>query len=146
MQKHNNIKAIFFLGIFSLLLLHNIASHTHHQHEIEHSHSHSELAHTGEHHNDSSQEKEESPYGFFGFFMDMHVHSTVSSDIVVLKRNTVEQQTIVDDNVVKSTSDFQKIYVVDSRQNSKKPVYHPPNNYFNAYLSSLDSRGPPSLG
>ena len=146
MQKPNKIAAFFFLGLFSLLMLHQAFPHLHHQHEE--THSHSDIAHTGEHHHhdDSSHEKKESPYGFFGFFMDMHVHSTVSSDVVVLKRNTVERQTIVDDNVVKLTSDFQEFYVVDSRQNSKPPIYHPPKNYFNSYLSSLNLRGPPSLG
>ena len=146
MQKPNKIAAFFFLGSFSLLMLHQAFPHLHHQHEE--THSHSDIAHTGEHnhHDDSSHEKKESPYGFFGFFMDMHVHSTVSSDVVVLKRNTVERQTIVDDNVVKLTSDFQEFYVVDNRQNDKPPIYHPPNRHFNPYLSSLDLRGPPSLG
>lgn len=140
MQKPNKIAAFFFLGLFSLLMLHQAFPHLHHQHEE--THSHSDIAHTGEHHHhdDSSHEKKESPYGFFGFFMDMHVHSTVSSDVVVLKRNTVERQTIVDDNVVKLTSDFQEFYVVDNRLNGKPPIYHPPNNYFNSYLSSLDLR------
>ena len=146
MQKPNKIAAFFFLGLFSLLMLHQAFPHLHHQHEE--THSHSDIALTGEHHHhdDSSHEKKESPYGFFGFFMDMHVHSTVSSDVVVLKRNTVERQTIVDDNVVKLTSDFQEFYVVDNRQNDKPPIYHPPNRHFNPYLSSLDLRGPPSLG
>ena len=146
MQKPNKIAAFFFLGLFSLMMLHQVFPHLHHQHED--AHSHSDIAHTGEHHHhdDSSHEKKESPYGFFGFFMDMHVHSTVSSDVVVLKRNTVERQTIVDDNVVKLTSDFQEFYVVDNRQNDKPPIYHPPNRHFNPYLSSLDLRGPPSLG
>ncbi|MDC7994104.1 hypothetical protein [Altibacter sp. HG106] len=146
MQKPNKIAAFFFLGLFSLMMLHQVFPHLHHQHEE--THSHSDIAHTGEHHHhdDSSHEKEESPYGFFGFFMDMHVHSTVSSDIVVLKKNTFEQQTIVDYNVVKPTSDFQEFYVVDKRQNAKPPIYQPPSYYFNPYLSSLDLRGPPSLG
>ncbi|MAO27408.1 MAG: hypothetical protein CMN15_09545 [Roseovarius sp.] len=146
MQKPNKIAAFFFLGLFSLMMLHLVFPHLHHQHEE--THSHSDIAHTGEHHHhdDSSHEKEESPYGFFGFFMDMHVHSTVSSDIVVLKRNTVEQQTNVDKDIVKSSFETQKIFLIDYRQNSKPPVYHPPNTYFNPYLSSLDSRGPPSLG
>ena len=144
MQKPNKIAAFFFLGLFSLLMLHQAFPHLHHQHEE--THSHSDIAHTGEHHHhdDSSHEKKESPYGFFGFFMDMHVHSTVSSDIIVHKRNTVEQRTTVDDNIVKAVSVFQEFYVVDNRQNSKQPVYYPPNNYFNSYLSSLDSRGPPT--
>ncbi|TXK74077.1 hypothetical protein FT986_11875 [Mesonia sp. K4-1] len=146
MQKPNKITAFFFLGLFSLIMLHQVFPHLHHQHEE--THSHSDIAHTGEHHHhdESTHEKEESPYGFFGFFMDMHVHSTVSSDIVVLKRNTVEQQTTVDDNIVKAVSDFQEFYVVDNRLNGKPPIYHPPNRHFNPYLSSLDLRGPPSLG
>ena len=80
------------------------------------------------------------------FVMDMHIHSTVSSDIVLLERNTIEQQTVVEKDVAKSSFETQNIFLIDYRQNSKSPVYHPPNKYFNPYLSSLDSRGPPSLG
>ena len=146
MQKPNKIAAFFFLGLFSLMVLHQVFPHLHHQHEE--THSHSDIAHTGEHHHhdDSSHEKEESPYGFFGFFMDMHIHSTVSSDIVVLERTTVEQQTVVEKDVVKYSFEKQNSFLVDYRQNSKPPIYHPPNKHFNPYLSSLDSRGPPSLG
>ena len=144
MQKHNHIKAFFFLGLFSLMILHQVFPHLHHQHED--SHSHSDIARTGEHHHqeDSSQEKEDSSYGFFGFVMDMHTHSTVSSDIVLLERNTIEKQTIVDKDFAKGTFDIKEIFSIEYRQNSKPPVYHPPNNYFNAYLSSLNSRGPPA--
>ena len=146
MQKPNKITAFFFLGLFSLMLLHQVFPHLHHQHED--SHSHSDIAHTGEyhHHDNGSQEKEDSPYGFFDFFMDTHIHSTVSSDIVILKRNTVEQQTLVDDNAAKTSFDSQGFFLIDYWQNSKTPVYHPPNKYFNPYLSSLNLRGPPSLG
>ena len=148
MQKHIHIKAIFFLSIFSMLIMHQAFPHLHHQHEDSHSHSHSDVAHSGEHHHhdDSSNENEDSPFGFFGFFLDMHVHSTISSDIVVLKRNTVEQQTIVEKEVAKSTFGIQRIFLVDDRQATKPPIYHPPNIYFNPSLSYLDLRGPPSLG
>tara|TARA_B100002049_G_scaffold182219_1_gene139227 strand:- start:6416 stop:6868 length:453 start_codon:yes stop_codon:yes gene_type:complete len=150
MQKPNKIAAIFFLGLFSLMMLHQVFPHLHHQHEDahSHSHSHSEIAHTGEHHHhdDGSQEKEESPYGFFGFFMDIHIHSTVSSDIVVLEKNTIERKIVVDNDVANNTLDSKGCFSIENRQNSKPPVYHPPNKHFNPYLSSLDSRGPPSLG
>lgn len=148
MQKNNRIKAIFFLGIFSMLIMHQVFPHAHNQHEDSHSHSHSDIAHSGEHHHhdDGSSEKEESPYGFFGFFMDMHVHSTVSSDIFILKRNILEQQTITNDKTVKPVQDHQGFRFIDNRQNRISPNYHPPNNYFNPYLSYLDLRGPPSLG
>lgn len=141
MQKANKISAFFFLGLFSLMLLHQVFPHLHHQHED--SHSHSDEHH---HHDNDSEEKEEVPSGFFDFFMDVHAHSSISSDIVVLKRNTVEQQTNVDKDVVKVSFDAKEYFFVGYRQNSKPPVYHPPNTYFNSYLSSLDSRGPPSLG
>ncbi len=146
MQKANKISAFFFLGLFSLMMLHQAFPHLHHQHED--SHSHSDIAHTGEHHHhdDNSEENEESPYGFFGFLMDMHVHSTVSSDVVVLKRNAVEQQIIVDKDVAKSAIDVQRFFLIDDGQNSEPSIYHPPNTYFNPYLSYLDLRGPPSLG
>tara|TARA_R110000772_G_scaffold77473_2_gene166825 strand:+ start:9 stop:461 length:453 start_codon:yes stop_codon:yes gene_type:complete len=145
MQKPNKIAAFFFLGLFSLMLLHQVFPHLHHQHEE--SHSHSDIAHNGElhHHDDSSQEKEDFPYGFFGFVMDMHTHSTVSGDIVLLERNTIEKQTIVDKDVTNSAVEIEGIFSVEYRQNSKQSVYYPPNNYFNSYLSSLDSRGPPTV-
>ncbi|MGB6151305.1 MAG: hypothetical protein WBG48_04880 [Pricia sp.] len=146
MQKTNKIAAFFFLGLFSLMMLHQAFPHLHHQHED--SHSHSDVAHSGEHHHhdDSSPEKDKSPSGFLGFLMDMHVHSTVSSDIVVLKRNTVEQQTIVDKDVADNAFDIQFLFSYFLGQNASPTIYHPPNNYFNPYSSYPDLRGPPSLG
>ncbi|SKB74504.1 hypothetical protein [Maribacter arcticus] len=148
MQKANKIAAFFFLGLFSLMILHQAFPHLHHQHAD--SHSHTNIAHSSEHHHhdDSSQEEkeEDSPYGLLGFVMDMHIHSTVASDLVLLERNTIEKQTIVDKDVAKSTVDIKGVFSIKYRQNSKPSVYHPPNKYFNSYLSSLDSRGPPSLG
>ncbi len=148
MQKANKISAFFFLGLFSLMMLHQALPHLHHQHEDSPSHSHSDVAHSGEHHHhdDGPKEKQQSPFGFFGFLMDMHVHSSVSSDIAVLKRSTVEQQTVVDKDVSNSTFDIQKLFLIDNGQNESPPIYHPPNTYFNPYLSCLDLRGPPTLG
>ena len=89
------------------MVLHQAFPHLHHQHQDSHSHSHSDVAHTGEHHHhdNGSHEDEESPYGFFGFFMDMHVHSTVSTDIIVerqidrLDAFLVELDTSTEDDV-----------------------------------------------
>jgi hypothetical protein len=148
MQIANKISAFFFLGLFSLMILHQSFPHLHHQHEDTHSHSHSDVAHSGEHHHndDSSNENEESPDNFFRLFMDMHVHSNVSSDMVVLKRTTVEQRTIADKDVANTSFDTQRLFLIDSGQNESPPIYHPPNTYFNPYLSCLDLRGPPTLG
>ncbi|MCM4173189.1 hypothetical protein DHD32_17060 [Arenibacter sp. TNZ] len=146
MQKQIHIKALFFLGIFSFMMLHQAFPHLHHQHEE--THSHSDIAHKGEHHHndDHSQEDENSPLGFFGFFLDMHVHSTVSSEIGLFNRDIVEKQTIIGKEIANGVFDIQGLFLIDDGQNRASPIYHPPNTYFNSYLSSLDTRGPPSLG
>ncbi|TLP71219.1 hypothetical protein [Maribacter sp. ACAM166] len=146
MQKHNHIKALLFLSIFSMLILHQAFPHLHHQHQGPHSHS--DLAHSGEHHHhdDGSKEKDEARDGLFGLFMDMHLHSTVSSDIIILKRNTVEQQTVAVKDVANKPCETQRPLLIDNGQNESPPIYHPPNKYFNPYLSYLDLRGPPALG
>ena len=103
MQKAHKIAAFLLLGLFGLMVLHQAFPHLHHQHQD--SYSHSDVAHTGEHHHhdNGSHEDEESPYGFFGFFMDMHVHSSVSTDIIV-ERQIVEHRTDTNENVVKTNS------------------------------------------
>ena len=133
MQKANKIAAFFFLGLFALMVLHQAFPHLHHQHQD--SHSHSDVAHTGEHHHHDNGSHED----------DMHVHSTVSTDIIV-ERQIVEHRTDTNENVVKTYSGFQELYFIDKRRNNDPPLYHPPNHYFNPFLSSLDLRGPPSLG
>jgi len=146
MQKAKKIAAIFFLGLFGLMMLHQAFPHLHHQHED--SHSYSDLAHPAEHHHhdDSSAETDSSLYGFFGIFMEMHVHSTVSSDLVVLRRHTTEWQTPAFKDVAGNALYIRSLYLTDKKQNSKPPVYHPPNNYFNPCLSHLGLRGPPAIG
>mgnify|MGYP003671355633 CR=1 FL=1 len=145
MQKHNNIKALFFLGIFSLLLLHNIVPHTHHQHEVEHSHK--DVAHNdGHNHNHDIPEKENSTKGLLDLFLEVHEHSVASSNETVV----VPDSTVIKLNVNKdiSTSVSVNHFRISTNfdETEKVTVYHPPNTYFNLYLSSLDSRGPPSLG
>ncbi|WP_339841707.1 hypothetical protein [uncultured Maribacter sp.] len=144
MHKANKISAFFFLGLFSLMLLHQVFPHLHHQHEE--SHSHTDIADSGEHHHNDNdaKEKEEIPSGFFDFFMDVHTHSSFSSEIVVLKKNTIEQQTIVDNDVAKTSLDIQKYFFIGYRQNSKPPTYQLSHSYLNRYLSSLVTRGPPT--
>ena len=142
MRKANKTSALFFLGLFSIMLLHQVLPHLHHQHED----SHSAIAHSDEHHHHNKQEKEEPISGFFDFFTDVHAHSSFSSDILVVKRNTAEQQSIVDKDVAESSFDIQNAFLIGYWQNSKPPIYHPPEKYFNPYLSFLNLRGPPFLG
>lgn len=140
-QKANKISALFFLGLFSLIMLHQAFPHLHDQNED--SHSHSEVAHSHQHHD--NQENQDSDLGFIGFFMDMHVHATSSGDIVVSERTVIERSN-VDKDIADKQFDSQKLLLPDIRQNDNPPIYHPPNRHFNPYLSYLDLRGPPALG
>ncbi len=144
MQKHNNIKALFFLGIFSLLLLHNIAPHTHHQHEVEHSHK--DVAHNNGHrHNHDVPKEENSNKGLLDLFFEVHIHSVVSNEILTTHESSVKQLNIKKDIKTPISVNHYRTST-NYNETEKVKVYHPPNNYFNSYLASLDSRGPPTLG
>tara|TARA_R110002074_G_scaffold15862_2_gene53698 strand:+ start:95 stop:529 length:435 start_codon:yes stop_codon:yes gene_type:complete len=144
MQKHNNIKALFFLGIFSMLLLHQVLPHWHHEHEVEHTHKAVAHSDTHSHHHDLP-EKESPNKGFLDLFLEMHVHSVVSNEILLTHEIRIKQLEVKKD-ISTPVSVVHYYSSINYDEAEKIKVYHPPNNYFNAYLSSLDSRGPPSLG
>lgn len=144
MQKYNNIKALFFLGIFNLLLLHQALSHLHHQHEVEHTHK--SVAHNDSHsHQHDVPEKENSKKDFLSLFLDLHVHSLMSNELLLTHESSVKQLS-VKKNVSTPISNTNYSIYTNYDEVEKATVYRPPNIYFNSYRSSLDSRGPPSLG
>ena len=144
MQKQNHIKALFFLGIFSMLLLHQVLPHWHHEHEVEHTHN--AIAHSDSHSHHHDVPEQESPNkGFLDLFLEMHVHYAVSNEILLIQKSSVKQLDVKKD-ISKSVSFAHYNISINYEESEKIKVYHPPNNYFNSYLSSLDARGPPSLG
>jgi ABC-type Zn2+ transport system substrate-binding protein/surface adhesin len=144
MHKHKHIKALFFLGIFSMLLLHQVLPHWHHQHEVEHSHKAVAHSDTHDHHHDVP-EKENSKKGLLDLFLEMHIHSVVSNEILVTQNSSVKELNV---KKVLKTSISANHYSISKLfdEAEKVTIFHPPNNYFNYYLSSLDTRGPPTLG
>ena len=90
MQKHNNIKALFFLGIFSMLLLHQVVPHLHHEHDVEHTHKAVANNETHSHHHDVP-EKESPNKGILDLFLEMHVHSVVSNEILLTHESSIKQ-------------------------------------------------------
>jgi hypothetical protein len=144
MQKHNNIKALFFLGVFSMLLLHKALPHWHHEDEIEHSHNAIEHGDSLNHHHHIS-EKQSSLVAFLDMVLEMHVHLVVSNELLLTQESSIKHLKVKKDiNAPNSVVQYHSTINYDETEKIK--VYHPPNNYFNAYLSSLDSRGPPTLG
>jgi hypothetical protein len=142
MQKHNIIKALFFLGIFSMFLLHQVLPHWHHQQEV--GHSHENLVHNDGHDHGSSHESK-SKKGFLDLFLDFHEHTLVSNEIL-LTHQSIKKPTRVKKEISTPFSVVHTNSSINYDEAKKIKVYHPPNNYFNSHLSSLDSRGPPSLG
>ncbi|WP_142786136.1 hypothetical protein [Changchengzhania lutea] len=144
MQKNKHIKALFFLGIFSMLLLHQVLPHWHHEHDGEHTHKAVAHSDTHSHHHDVP-EKESPKKGLLDLFLEMHVHSVVANEILLIHENSLKQLDVKKD-IATPVAVIQYNISINYDEAEKTRVYHPPNNYFNAYLSSLDSRGPPSLG
>tara|TARA_R110002074_G_scaffold47755_1_gene122377 strand:- start:810 stop:1244 length:435 start_codon:yes stop_codon:yes gene_type:complete len=144
MQKHKHIKALFFLGIFSMLLLHQVLPHWHHEHEVEHTHKAVANSNTHSHHHDLP-EKESPNKGFLDLFLEMHVHSVVSNEILLTHESSIKHLEVKKD-ISTPVSIVHYYSSINYDEAEKIKVYHPPNNYFNPYLSSLNLRGPPSLG
>jgi hypothetical protein len=144
MQKNKQIKALFFLGVFSLLMLHQVFPHLHHQHEERNT----AIAQTEDHHHhhhDIPDNDEDSKKDFIDFFIGMHIHISLTDEIPVI-RNVINHR-INDENIalklpLSKYFEVRKIY----REVERPSIYNPPNNYFNQYFINLDSRGPPALG
>jgi hypothetical protein len=144
MQKHKHIKALFFLGAFSILLLHQVLPHWHHEDEIEHSHSAIEHGDSINHHHHIS-EKQSPLIVFLDLVLEMHVHTVVSNEILLTRESSTKHVKVKKD-ISTTVSVVHYHATINYDEAEKIKIYHPPNNYFNAYLSSLDSRGPPTLG
>ena len=144
MQKHQNIKALFFLGIFSLLLLHQTVPHLHHEHQEEHHHGGMAHGHHHDHHHEESGH-DDLRKGFFGWFLDMHVHTNTTTDVVVLERTSVTKV-----SVQKDLAKAVVLYQTDLDYFEETPKddirYHPPDNLQSTHSSNPTLRGPPSLG
>ncbi|MDP3312643.1 hypothetical protein [Lutibacter sp.] len=135
------------MSIFSIFLLHQVVPHLHHHHEAEHIHKATFQVDKQNHdtHHHESPNKENSKNDLFDFFIEVHVHSIFSNEIIVRQKENLKQ-TIVENKVFQSVF-LKNIVIYDYfRDIVNLKIYQPPNNYFNPYLLSLDSRGPPTLG
>jgi zinc transporter ZupT len=144
MQKHNNIKALFFLGIFSMLLLHQMLPHWHHKHDVDHTDKAVTHNDTHGHHHDVPQ-KENTKKGFLDLFLEMHVHTVVSNEILLTHKSSTKHIEVKKD-ISTSISVVQYHSSINYDRTEQIEVYRPPNKHFNPYLASLDTRGPPTLG
>jgi hypothetical protein len=144
MQKQQNIKALFFLVIFSMLLLHQIVPHWHHQHQEEHQHSEVEHSHQHCHHHENP-EKDNSKKSFFDWFIEMHVHTNTAIDVLVFKESTVKKISVEKESVNQLLLENANLAVLNGDTSNEK-WYHPPDKLQNTYFPNCSLRGPPCLG
>ena len=143
MQKNKQIKALFFLGLFSLVMLHQIFPHLHHQHEV----IKTNLAHSEDHHHhhDTPKKEDSTKKDLIDLFLGMHAHGFVADEIPVIRYSVNIQIQVEDFTICDSTSSYSIVYK-NYGEVDRPVIYDPPNNYFNPYIVNLDLRGPPVLG
>ncbi|MDH5475250.1 MAG: hypothetical protein OEX22_06130 [Cyclobacteriaceae bacterium] len=141
--------SLFFLSIFSLLTLHQVLPHVHHEHEgFEDTVGHIEDQHhsheNGHHHHDD-EENNNQDFDFLGFLLGNHVHSISTSDIQTVKN-------VVTKKVVNKNIGLNTFYELDILSPSDDCVQKfkfgwASSSFGNKiYLSTSFLRGPPALG
>jgi hypothetical protein len=137
---------LFFLSIFSLLTLHQVLPHVHHEHEgFEDTIGHIEDQHheNGHHHHGDEQDNQD--FDFLGFLLGNHVHNISTSDIQTVKNVVIQK--VVNKNDVLNT-----FYELDLRPPSDDGVQKSKfgraslSSGNKVYLSTSFLRGPPALG
>lgn len=147
MQKFNKISALFFLSLFGLMLLHQVLPHVHHKYEDLHSQLdgvHSDDHH--HHHHDDHDENGVALEDFFEFFLDTHVHSSIVNELFVFQKTNVECPMLVQKGHAHNLFETYLSFFDSNGQDGARPVFHPPDNYYNPYFTNLGLRGPPILG
>jgi len=78
MSKHLKIKALFFLGIFSVILLHQVIPHQHHEHHGEDEHCEFSYHHNQDH---AESKDDHASKGFLHWFLASHLHTNSIADV-----------------------------------------------------------------
>lgn len=139
----NQIKAFIFLGLFSLMLIHQIIPHLHHEHQEEHDHGLTEHSHS---HDDQQEKQSKNSQDLFSILLAMHSHGGSNSEVPVVKIS-IEHITL---KKVKAEKSILQISLHQPALSEDQLVelignYQPPLKYFNPYLSHLSLRGPPQF-
>lgn len=141
-MKHQ-IKAFILLGIFSLMLLHHMIPHLHHESQEAHDHGSTEHTHSRDHqhekHSTNSQD-------LFSVLLALHSHGGSHSEVPIVKIS-IEHITT---KKVKSEKTILKVFLQQPALSEIRLVdlignYKPPPDYFHPYLSHLSLRGPPQI-
>lgn len=141
MQCRTQIKAFFFLGIFSFLMLHQAVPHLHHHHEQERAEAHHE--HSNEHeHNKSEKDQND----VLSVLFALHTHMSNSSEVLLTKTTASDfKQKRHFKRVVRNREIEQAVLNDFPPAEEGYSNFRPPEHYLDPYLAHLFLRGPPEL-
>jgi zinc transporter ZupT len=144
MHLKDKIKAFFFLGVFGMLLMHQVFPHLHHEHDnVNHEVAQTDHGHSHDHDHDKNQDKKN---GFFSFLFSTHTHISNAGEVLIVESTLSDYHKKKEFSKALDKSYSLKSLFTAYREPEKPLVYQPPNLYFNPYLSYLSLRGPPALG
>ena len=149
MRKGIQIKALFLVGIFSLILVHQAVPH--HHHDSDHhshdsiAHSHTELDHR---HHHEHQDKEEISFNknLLNRLIEFHSCGTTPTLEHLPNHIIVKKQKSIDLKIVPSIAIISNIELRDFKSNNKLQLYSSPDIAYEAHLVRPELRGPPFLG
>lgn len=143
MYKSRKIVSLFFLSLFSVMLMHQVLPHVHHQHhdsiaqiEDDHHH-HDEQSH--HHQNENDDEK-----GLLNLLLGGHSHLVQIDEIQFFRTNTKQVN-----KIVKSVAAFVVPTAIVSpsyTESFKKALSQNESPPWRHFLISHSLRGPPTLG
>lgn len=147
MQQHKKIAALFFLSIFSMLMLHQMLPHAHHQHadlrsSVERADHHDHHRHQHQH----DGEKDDSTTNWLGFLLEGHAHTTYHSSDFHKFENAAQQLLKHPNCSAYVLVEFLLLALDDHGEQTEYVVHPPPDHSTHPYLATLALRGPPVLG
>ncbi len=144
MQKHLKTKALFFLGIFSMLLVHQAVPHQHH--ELQSDGECCEIAHDHHHDHIHAESNGDHPKkGFFHWFLEVHIHTNSFADVFVPEQVAAKKISV--DKELAKTFPTTETTFFPLKTATKNEVWYPSQDKKQSPYSSIPAlRGPPSLG
>ncbi len=139
MRQYRKISAFFFMSIFSMLMLHEILPHVHHQHDHP---SVSTEVHDHAHQHDDGEKDKPSPISFLHFLIGEHAHTLTSNSFEAISSSTYLKVKGPGFHTILSLQGYVDGFFLSPGTVSYYPPYFP----LAPHLSTLFLRGPPVLG
>ena len=146
MRDFKKTGSVFFLGVFSIFLLHQAIPHVHHEEATHAPRSHTSHHHDHHHEHDGGHKHSETPAeGGLAGALDLHAHTIHSADMIRRGQEPLLKAEAKVFQVVAAPLQFFTL-LFEAPRAAILPVHHPPPLLLSPCLQAHDLRGPPVLG